>query len=217
MTDRLETAGRAAIAVAQHTWSLDIFDPSHHDASADARRCKAAIDGMIRVGLGWSWEPPYAGDGDFEWCGAFAATCWQTLKPELRRIYFASTYRLDRYASYRSQNGEKNTGSGRLYACLDEHSTSLPFEPRAGDILMIGPAGSGYGRHITLVESFNPATRVFSTLEGNGTGTGPHGEHQQGVVRGLRALGGPAWHARRLIRPSEEDLRADAVIANGPA
>lgn len=217
MTDRLEVAGRMAVAVALETWKLDICDPRQGDNTDDAKRCKAAIDGMIRKCLGWTWEPPYAGDGDFEWCGAFAAMCWQTVRADLRRVYFASTYRLDRFGSYRSVNGEANRGTGRLMATLDEHSRTLPFEPRPGDILVIGPPGSGFGKHITLVDSFDAAHGVFNTIEGNGTGLGPHGERQQGVVRARRALGGLTWHARRLIRPSVEDLAADAVQANEPA
>jgi hypothetical protein len=162
------------------------------------------IDSFIRRGLGWTWEPPYKGDGDFEWCGAFVAYCWLSIKPVLRKTYFASTYRLDRYARYASVNGKPNRGSGRLLAELDERSTELPWEPRAGDILTIGPVGSGYGKHICLVESY--ADGVFKTIEGNGTGLAPSGQRWQGVVRGERKLGGSGWHARRLIRPSAEDL-----------
>ncbi len=202
----LAAAGRKAVAHAGALWSLDIFDPRQSDHSISALASKHEINCMIHsAGLGWTWEPTYAGDGDFEWCGAFAAACWTAIRPELRKTYFASTYRLDRYARYGSVNGEKNQGSGRLIAELNEHSTSLPWEPRAGDILTIGPVGSGYGKHICLVESY--ADGVFSTIEGNGTGLGPHGERQQGVVRGRRALGGAGvWHARRLIRPSVSDL-----------
>lgn len=207
MTDALEEAGQKALGLALVQWGHDIYDPKMSDTSANAIECKKVIDQMIRFGLGWTWEPPYAGDGDFEWCGAFAAKCWPGIKPALRRTYFASTYRLDRYGSYRSVNGEKNEGEGRLMATLDEHSTQPFFVPRAGDILLIGPTGSGYGKHICLVESYSQATRMFSTIEGNGTGLGPNGERQQGVVRAKRSLGGAnVWHARRLIRPSVDDL-----------
>lgn len=200
----LEATGRMAVSRAAAFWCLGIYDPRRTDETTQGRTCKAQIDTFIRSDLGWTWEPPYAGDGAFEWCGAFAAACWNTIKPAIRKTYFASTYRLDRYARYASVNGEKNRGSGRLLAELDEHSTSLPWEPRAGDILTIGPAGSGYGKHICLVESFGNG--VFTTIEGNGTGLAPNGKRWQGVVRGERKLGGDGWHARRLIRPSVEDL-----------
>lgn len=202
----LESVGRSAILRAEMEWNHGVRDPRRAEQSNDATRARAAIDQYIRSGLGWTWESPYTGDGDFEWCGAFAAYCWQAIKPALRKTYFASTYRLDRYARYGSVNGEKNRGSGRLLAELDEHSTvaSLEWAPRAGDILTIGPAGSGYGKHICLVESY--ADGVFKTIEGNGTGLAPNGKRWQGVVRGERKLGGDGWHARRLIRPSAEDL-----------
>jgi hypothetical protein len=202
--DRLETEGRNALARAVQEWNGEVYDPAKSADGPHARDSKSAISGYIQHGLGWTWEPPYAGDGDFEWCGAFAAYCWLSIKPALRKTYFASTYRLDRFARYGSVNGEKNKGSGRLLAELGEHSKSLPWEPRAGDILLIGPAGSGYGKHICLVESFSKG--VFYTLEGNGTGLAPNGKRWQGVVRGERKLGGDGWHARRLIRPSVEDL-----------
>lgn len=200
----LDNAGQLAILRAQEQWARGIWDPRRSEQGPGAKWARNEIDGYIRHGLGWTWEPPYAGDGDFEWCGAFAAWCWRGVRPALRKTYFASTYRLDRYARYGSVNGEKNRGTGRLLADLDERSTSLPFEPRAGDILLIGPAGSGYGKHICLVESY--AGGVFKTIEGNGTGVAPTGQRWQGVVRAERKLGGDGWHARRLIRPSAEDL-----------
>lgn len=205
--DKLLIEGQKVIAEAVYWWKQDIYDPTRSDASVSATASKKFITGFIKHGLDWTWEPDYAGDGTFEWCGAFAAECWSKIKPELRKTYFASTYRLDRYASYQSSFGEKNAGAGRLYAQLDEHSKTLPFAPREGDILLIGP--KGYGQHICLVESFDEKARVFHTIEGNGNGAGPRGERQQGVVKGVRALGAAHvgdWCARRLIRPSVDDL-----------
>lgn len=194
-----------------HTWwKKDVYDPTVHDTTAAAKFSKDAITYFIQKGLGWTWEDAYKGDGDFEWCGAFAAAQWAQVKPQLRKTYFSSTYRLDRYAKYRSAFGEKNTGTGRLVLDLDERTTIADFQKKwtvqQGDILLIGP--SGYGAHICLVESFAETTGTFSTIEGNGTGRGPHGERQQGVVKALRKLGGlkGSWCARRIIRPSEEDL-----------
>lgn len=200
----LKATGENAVTEAASQWHNDIYDPRKNDTTIDALASKHAIDTFIHEGLGWTWEPPYAGDGSFEWCGAFAAFCWRGIKPELRKTYFASTYRLDRYARYQSVGGEKNNGAGRLIAELDERSTSLPWAPRAGDILTIGPAGSGYGKHICLVESYDG--RVFKTIEGNGTGLGPDGKRRQGVVRAVRNLGGGGYCARRLIRPAPGDL-----------
>lgn len=204
--DRLRFAGEKAVERALAMWKLDIYDPKTTDDTLEAVRSKQYIDDMIRSGLGWTWEQPYAGDGDFQWCGAFAAACWIDVKPELRKLYFSSTFRLDRYASYRPAFGEKNEGSGRLCAQLDMSSTAatLPFEPRAGDILLVGT--KGYGSHICLVESFDPETGLFNTIEGNGNGKGPNGELQHGVIRRRQRLGVSFYCARRLIRPSVDDL-----------
>lgn len=216
--DKLALAGREAVKRALAMWATDVYDPPSDDFSEDAKRCKAVIDKLIRApyALDWTWENEYEGDGDFQWCGAFAAYCWgPAIKQALRQLYFSSTLRLDRYASYRSYNGEPNTGLGRLYVCLDEHSTPSDVpEVRPGDILVIGPSRDprlganwhSYGNHICLVESYDAVSGTFHTIEGNGNGLGPHGEKQQGVVKGLRHVGGPGWVARRLIRPAEEDL-----------
>jgi hypothetical protein len=62
------------------------------------------IDTMIRSdkGLGWTWEDPYEANGDYAWCGAFAARCYRAagLSPLLALAYFSSTYRLARYGRY---------------------------------------------------------------------------------------------------------------------
>jgi hypothetical protein len=203
----VEAAGRTAIDCAESLWKVGIYDPRRSDKSEAGTTSRMYIDRMIQSGLGWTWEPAYTGDGDFEWCGAFAAHCWRAagLNAEARKTYFASTYRLDRWARGQSVNGKPNKKpADRLLAEIDENSTALPWEPRAGDILLIGPAGSGYGKHICLVESY--ADGVFRTIEGNGTGLAPNGKRWQGVVRAERKLGGEGWHARRLIRPSAEDL-----------
>jgi hypothetical protein len=211
----LALAGTRALAIANATWQKDIYDPKASDTSADAVRCRKAIDEMIRgtAGLNWYWESAYSGDGAFEWCGAYLASCWPGIKVSLRQTFYASTYRLDRYARYQpvgsDANAKPSTGPYRQIVNLDETSTrnSLTFTPRPGDVLLIGRK-TGYGEHICVVESFDAATETFLTYEGNGTGSGPNGEVQQGVVRGRRKLGGPAgtWMARRLIRPAPSDL-----------
>lgn len=222
-SDRLASAGRKAIERALAMWQSDVYDPRPDDFSMEGTLCKNIIDKLIRStnALAWTWENIYAGDGDFEWCGAFAAYCWgPEVKQSIRQTYFSSTLRLDRYASYRSFNGEPNAytaGERRLYAALDENSAPADVAwARPGDILIIGPAQpdpahplgwKSYGQHICLVESFDGDLGVFHTLEGNSNGLGPHGEKQQGVVKGVRKLGGTTgWHARRLIRPSVDDL-----------
>lgn len=210
--DHLEVAGRFAVAQATQFWKLDIYDPSRSDKSARAEASRRHIESMLRA-CGWTWQIPYAGDGQVEWCGIFVGACWRAagIDPKWLATYFPSTYRLDTWAHYRTFNAQHpnpkpTQGPYRLVAELDGGSTSLPFEPRAGDILMIGDGIPLPGDHICLVESYDPARKVFQTIEGNGTGVGPDGKRRQGVVRGVRHLGGSGYCARRLIRPAPADL-----------
>lgn len=207
----LARAGELAIAEAERYWNLDIYDPSHSDKSTRANESRANIDAMLRA-CGWTWQIPYNGNGQVEWCGIFAGACWRAagLNPKWLATYFASTYRLDLWARYQAfdpahPNPRPVSMRRRLFAELDQNSTSVPFEPRAGDILMIGDGNPAAGDHITLVVSYDPVQRTFRTLEGNGGGVGPDGNHREGVVRAVRKLGGPGYCARRLIRPGVDD------------
>lgn len=205
-------AGSRAVTEALRLWNLDVYDPKRNDLSDAANHSRKVIDDILRA-AGWHWQVPYKGDGQVEWCGLFAAACWRAagLDTKWLATYFASTYRLDVWARYRDFNPDKPNrkpaeGPHRLMAELDERSTSLPFEPQAGDILMIGDGQPAMGDHICLVVSYDSARKVFATIEGNGMGLGPDGKRRQGIVRGLRLLGGQGYCARRLIRPAPGDL-----------
>jgi hypothetical protein len=206
--DRLIAAGKAAVAEAARLWSSDICDPQRSDHTPRGEHSRKAIQSIVNAG-GWTWLN-YRGDRDVEWCGLFAAACWRVagLNPKWFATFWASTYRLDRWCRYQDFNDTKNpkpaSGPYRLIANLDSGSKSLPFEPRAGDILMVGDGIPAFGDHITLVESY--ADGVFRTIEGNGNGLGPDGKRRQGVVRATRNLGGSGYCARRLIRPAPGDL-----------
>lgn len=213
MTDAdLEAAGHAAVAEGMRLWNLDVFDPRASDMTERAVASRNAIDDVLAAG-GWTWQVPYRGDGQVEWCGLFVAACWRAtgIDPKWLATYFASTYRLDTWARYRTFNAKHPnpkpaTGPYRLLAELTLESVRLPFEPRAGDILTIGDGNPLAGDHICLVRSFDPARRVFLTVEGNGTGLGPDGKRRQGIVTTERRLGGDGFCARRLIRPAPSDL-----------
>lgn len=205
--DDLSLAGEKAVERALAMWKLDIFDPKLYDDTPSAVRSNNFITDMIHNGLGWLWEPVYDGDGDFEWCGAFAAKCWEDVKEALRKAYFASTYRLDRFGQYRSVDengpvGDPPDDGCRLCLIVDGDETCREeIAPRAGDIILIGCRS--YGHHIALVESYDEKIGVFKTIEGNAFGDGPNGEHQQGVVRTERSIAS----VRRLIRPGVDDLK----------
>jgi hypothetical protein len=208
--NRLAAAGRAAVVEAAKLWQSDIVDPPRNDYSPRGVMSRHAINKIVHAG-GWTWIE-YRGDGDVEWCGLFVAACWRAagIDPKWLASYFASTYRLDLWARYRTFNDKPNPrpaqGPHRLLAELGRESTSLPWDPRAGDILMIGDGQPVFGDHITLVESYDAERRVFNTIEGNGIGLGPDGKRRQGVVRAVRHLGGSGYCARRLIRPAPSDL-----------
>lgn len=209
---RLASAGERAAGEAVRLWESDIYDPARSDSSPRASDSRAAISDMLKA-CGWSWEIPYRGDGQVEWCGIFAGTCWRAagLDPRWLATYFASTYRLDLWGRYRSfsnasPNPRPEHGPFRLICNLNRESTRVPFAPQAGDILMVGDGSPEFGDHIALVESFDEAKGLFQTVEGNGNGLGPDGKRRQGVVRATRTLGGSGYCARRLIRPAPSDL-----------
>ncbi len=199
---------------AARSWNSDIYDPLRSDKTVGAARSRASISRML-VDCGWTWEAPYKGDGHVEWCGIFAGACWRAagLDPKWLATYFASTYRLDLWSSYRSFDSAhpnpRPAGDRRIHLELIPESTGLPFDPRPGDILMIGDGLPPMGDHITLVESYDAGRRVFHTISGNGVGIGPDGKRRQGVVRADVHLGGGGYCARRLIRPGFGDLLAE--------
>jgi hypothetical protein len=219
--DVLETCGKLAVAELVKLWQLDIYDPRHNDHSAAAVRNRAIILDIIREGGGWDWIDEYRGDGakdNPQWCGFTAAMGWRSwIAVEVRRTWWASCYRLDAWASYRDlkvgnrtyANPKPKSGPLRLCAKLDATSTRLPFEPRPGDILVVGNGDPSYGDHICVVRGWDPARRMFLTVEGNGQGVGPDGKRQHGLVFAERPLGkmeGHAYIAMRLIRPAVTDL-----------
>lgn len=225
-SDRLRDAGEIALLTAKRAWLERVIDPPSDDAAyAASRRC---IDAFIRSpdGLDWGWLAPYSKVNDFEWCGAFAAYAWRAAGVALRsrRDFFSSTYRLDLWARYlpfeKTPNPRPAAGPYRQWLALSERSRPADAAfggedpPRAGDVLLVGPTGSDFGAHVTLVERYDAAAGTFTTIEGNGGGAWPSGEHVRGVVRAHRPVGIPpgapaaTYHARRLIRPALADLPA---------
>jgi hypothetical protein len=217
-SDRLRVLGEKAVETALMLWELDIEDPKADDKSKDAQFNREQIEKFIHNGCAWRHEE-YTGDGDFEWCLAFAWYCWPEIKDSIRTIYAASTYRTDRYAAYRSAFGEPNPApelesDRRLYMQCDEKTRveDLPWVPRPGDIALVG--NKGYGSHGVLIESVDIEEGCIYTVEGNSHGKGPNGERQQGVVRNAWYFGSDAvkspvkgWHVRRVVRPGLDSLK----------
>lgn len=161
----------------------------------------ARIDDYIRgpQGLGWDtaqaspWVAGvrYTQNGQFFWCGAFAAFCYGAagLRADIRKQHFASTNRLLSWSS----------------------GTSRYIEPGAlqpGDVVVMSDASTPSGKHIGICTTVFGTT--INTIEGNANGTGPSGQRIEGVVRASRPLPMAATTARQYriifgVRPLLED------------
>ncbi|NUN12889.1 MAG: hypothetical protein HUU55_04570 [Myxococcales bacterium] len=196
--------------IAKQAWLMDILDPP--TSSTKYKKSREFIDDIIRTpsGLNWTWEDPYVQDGDYAWCGAFAAYAWggAGLRLDLRKLYGSSCYRLNRAAQHKSAFGEDvppkpaDPDKQRKYVNLITNPKGLvQFGPRAGDILLVG--AKNYGSHIAIVDSFDPASGLFHTYEGNATGTGPYSNK---IVHGVIKTTQPLKKVRRILRWSIDDL-----------
>lgn len=209
--ERLATAGRAAVAEAERLWALDVFDPKQSDDSPRAKHSKLIITDILRS-AGWGWKAPYRGDGWVAWCGMFVAACWKAAgaDPKWFASFWVSTVRLLAWVRYLPFLGKPNpkpkTGPYRLLAKITRKTKTLPFVPRAGDILVIGNGDPEAGDHICLVVSYDAERRCFSTLEGNAGGIGPDGKWREGIVKAERYIDAPGYVAMWLYRLAPSDL-----------
>lgn len=200
-------AGLVAAQEAERLWRLDVIDPRRDDRSEQAERSRVLIAQFIHEGLGWTDPAEYEGDGDFSWCGAFAAFCWREAGalPEVRKHHFASTRRLDKWAG--SSPAEDPVTRRRLVLNATVSDADLAaFAPRPGDLLLVGGADSPHGSHIGLLTRFDPATKTFTSIEGNGFGEGPNtARPREGLVLVARRLE-PGTRLLRILRPGLRDL-----------
>ncbi len=212
---KLELAGQAAAAEAIRLWELDIFDPAVGSSHPRAKTCLAEIERIIRAN-GWSWALPYKGNGPPQWCGMFAGDCWRTagLDPSWLPTYFASTYRLNLWASYQKfdvkskPNPRPSTPhtQTRVRASVRD---LLGVTPRPGDIIIVGDGEPQAGDHVTICVGYKDG--VFDTISGNGGGYGPTdygtgGAKREGISRRDYTRSGTGYRAMWLIRPAEGDL-----------
>ena len=172
-----------AIERAEAEWERDVTEPEYE---GDYERINAYIKG--RDGLGWSWEKDYIKNGQFSWCGAFAAFCYgSALKAEIRKKIMPSCYRLQNNwgRSARLRDGEA---------------------PMLGDIVVVFTDDShspSQGNHITLCVGVPDDAGNFPTIEGNAKGEGPHGRIE-GVIKRERSLDQVAHIYRFLPEDFEE-------------
>ncbi|MFA9271623.1 MAG: hypothetical protein ACEQSX_12865 [Baekduiaceae bacterium] len=198
----LREPGEFAIERAHELWLSDVIDPHRGDQRLIAVSSIAAIDGFIRgpSGLGWTGARKengklvagsYRGNGDFAWCGAFAATCWASagLRADLRKAYWSSTIRLYDWTR----------GTARRITRA---------EVRSGDVMIVKTSGKLpiHGDHIVLAsDRANSATGWIPKIAGNDkSGVGPDGTKREGIVRGEISPADFLW----AFRPLPEDLEA---------
>lgn len=158
-----------AIKRAEAEWEMIVKEP-------DSR-----IDSYIRSreGSGWTWCDPYTYNGQYAWCGFFAAWCWTSVQFPIRKYIFPSCRRL-----------YDNWVNSARHIEIDQ------MQP--GDIVVVYTAKrSVQGDHITLcVEA--PCDGNFKTIEGNAFGTSGDGTRAEGVVKNTRSLDQVA-HVYRLL------------------
>lgn len=194
-----EARGKQAVDIARREWARDVREPVTGVGPFGADR----IDAYIRGPFGLTWgganvndlsDPvAYTRDGQFEWCGAFAA--WVLgqvgLSTAVRKRHLASTYRLFQWSK--------------------DNARRIPLDQiQPGDIVVVGPANDPVGKHVTLAASRMRADGTFDTFEGNAGGTGPTGERITGVVKQVRSITKPGmsrtkYRATFAVRPLPED------------
>lgn len=237
LNEKLKYAGEEVVRRSMSEWLKDIVDPprssrgGRHPKEEIFQRSREAVDGYIREGvlMGGVSNPTtfkYMFDGDYEWCGAFAAKMWEPfIHGDIRQLYWPSTYRLDCYGKYAVGFSTENARrvhskyprpalGKREMMILNSKTTPGDVDewgPQAGDILIVGfNPGMRFGTHICIVEGWDSGGSMFHTIEGNATGWGPDTSVRRGVIKHRRPVGSSnprrEYHAMRLIRPGFNDL-----------
>jgi len=191
ITDQVAQAALDATLRAEGEWELDVTEPGLGGAHG-ADRINVYISGSD--GLQWpdanmkkDGANPYEKNGDFAWCVAFAAYCWATLKPSIRKSTFPSTYRL--WRDWQSRRiPASNMRAGDIVVVWNDSATAEDREKKP------------YGQHITICRQ--PGADSYTTWEGNARATGPDGRYREGVGTRERELSTVAV----VYRPQVSDL-----------
>jgi hypothetical protein len=174
---------REALDRAQAEWERNVTEPNY---GGDWQRINTYIKSS--EGIGWSWEADYTKNGQFSWCGAFAAFAYgRSVLPSIRQKIFPSCYRM--WSSW-----------GKTSRCRDGE------QPQPGDIVTVFTSDDHspvQGNHIVLVVSSPDDLGLFDTLEGNAHGEGPEGRIE-GVIKRQRSMDSVA-HIYRLLSEDFED------------
>jgi len=156
---------REVVQRAHDEWELNVTEPG---LGGDSSRINLYI--KSREGIGWTWEADYTKNGQFAWCGAFAAFCYTKVQFNIKQKIFPSCYRM--YSNW--------GGTSRKVA-----------EVMKGDIVVVYTSSAktpDYGNHITIALSSPDDEGNFETIEGNAKGEGPTGEWREGVIKRQRSI-----------------------------
>jgi hypothetical protein len=201
LEDDLRRAGRALNQVEIDLQALPLVDDHdflapHSDVNVvnAIERAEAEFDRVVkdpsdrintyiqsREGLGWSWEDDYTRNGQFAWCGAFAAFCHVRVKMDIRYKVFASCY--------------------RMYTNWAKTSRKIEIQNAApGDIIVVFTSKhTVQGDHITICNKHPDIKNGYvETIEGNAKGELGDGEYGEGVIKRRRSLEEIA-HVYRLL------------------
>lgn len=170
--------GQIALERALQEWNEEIIEPKGEVETG------AILERYVHAGGLWTWQKTYE-NRKLAWCGFFAAWCWLSVQPRIRKKCFASTYRLRQWAR----------GTPREIKGLEN--------ARAGDIMVISTSnGKAWGDHITIIERVEDDLSGAWTVEGNAYGETPTENRAEGVVRCFRSI----EKIKFIYRPLEVDL-----------
>lgn len=159
-------------------FELNVTEPEYN---GNYQRITTYINSMD--GISWN-EPEYTKNGEFAWCGAFAAFAFgSNVLFNIRHKIFPSCYRM--YSNwYETKRRVDNILKGDIVVVFTSSKRS--------------PA---WGNHITIALSNPDENGDFETIEGNAKGTGPNGDLIEGVIKRTRNLKNVAF----IYRLSNED------------
>ena len=171
-----------ALKKAKSEWKRNVTEPK---GGGDWYRINEYIKSVN--GLGWTWESDYLKNGDFAWCGAFAAFCFgEKVNLSVRKNTFPSCYRMSRDWSNSSRVQSRD-------------------DIQAGDLVIVYTSSEkspSYGNHITISRGTPDSRGDFPTIEGNAHGIGPNQDWREGVIKRTRNVSNVA----RVYRLIDEDF-----------
>ncbi len=227
----LETLQRHAVARANELWQRRVNEANAAEMAQLARDC------------GWGNDINKDGGGTWDWCGFFcaAALFHAGLHPNLRRgLYHTQNvqdlfryrygHRVHRWLhddttrtwktveDYHRERGLLRTWKTNAELTAAGHAA---LDLRPGDVVLIDHTADGSADHIVLVDSYDAASGMLVTVEGNASGqlppsaSGPASAPRDAVTKNRRDLS-QAAQLRKIFgvgRPSLVDFETHTYAA----